>query len=60
MLDSKLLRNEFDRVAANLARRGIVLDRASYVQPEGRRKTLQIQAEELRQQRNTKSKAIGQ
>ncbi len=60
MLDSKLLRNEFDRVAANLARRGIVLDRASYEQPEGRRKTLQIQAEELRQQRNTKSKAIGQ
>ncbi len=60
MLDPKLLRNEFDRVAANLARRGIVLDSASYAQPEGRRKTLQIQAEELRQQRNTKSKAIGQ
>ena len=60
MLDPKLLRNEFDRVAASLARRGIVLDRASYEQPEGRRKTLQIQAEELRQQRNTKSKAIGQ
>lgn len=60
MLDPKLLRNEFDRVAANLARRGIVLDRASYEQPEGRRKTLQVQAEELRQQRNTKSKAIGQ
>jgi seryl-tRNA synthetase len=59
MLDSKLLRNEFDRVAANLARRGIVLDRASYEQPESRRKTLQVQAEELRQQRNTKSKAIG-
>ena len=59
MLDPKLLRNEFDRVAANLARRGIVLDRASYEQPESRRKTLQVQAEELRQQRNTKSKAIG-
>ncbi len=59
MLDSKLLRNEFDRVAANLARRGIVLDRASYEQPESRRKTLQVEAEELRQQRNTKSKAIG-
>ena len=47
MLDPKLLRNEFDRVAANLARRGIVLDRASYEQPESRRKTLQVQAEEL-------------
>ena len=59
MLDPKLLRNELDRVAANLARRGLVFDRASYEQPESRRKTLQVQAEELRQQRNTKSKAIG-
>ena len=59
MLDPKLLRNEFGRVAANLARRGIALDRASYEQPESRRKTLQVQAQELRQQRNTKSKAIG-
>ena len=59
MLDPKLLRNEFKRVAANLARRGIDLDPASYEQLEGRRKTLQVQAEELRKQRNTQSKAIG-
>ena len=59
MLDPKLLRNEFERVAANLARRGMDLDPASYEQMEGRRKTLQVQAEELRQQRNTQSKAIG-
>ncbi len=59
MLDPKLLRTELERVAANLARRGIDLDPASYEQLEGRRKTLQVQAEELRQQRNTQSKAIG-
>ncbi len=59
MLDPKLLRTEFDRVAANVARRGIELDPASYEQLEGRRKTLQVQAEELRKQRNTQSKAIG-
>jgi len=59
MLDPKLLRTEFDRVAANVARRGIELDRASYEQLEGRRKTLQVQAEELRKQRNTQSKVIG-
>ena len=59
MLDPKLLRTDFERVAANLARRGIDLDPASYEQLEGQRKTLQVQAEELRQQRNTQSKAIG-
>jgi len=59
MLDPKLLRTEFDRVAANVARRGIELDPAGYEQLEGRRKTLQVQAEELRKQRNTQSKAIG-
>jgi seryl-tRNA synthetase len=59
MLDPKLLRTDFEHVAANLARRGIDLDPASYEQLEGRRKTLQVQAEELRQQRNTQSKAIG-
>ncbi len=59
MLDPKLLRTEFERVAANLARRGIDLDPSSYAQLDGRRKTLQVQAEELRQQRNTQSKSIG-
>ncbi len=59
MLDPKLLRTEFDRVAANVARRGIELDPAGYEKLEGRRKTLQVQAEELRKQRNTQSKAIG-
>jgi seryl-tRNA synthetase len=60
MLDPKLLRNEFERVAQNLARRGIDLEPASYEQLESQRKTFQVQAEELRQQRNSKSKAIGQ
>ncbi len=60
MLDPKLLRNEFERVAQNLARRGVDLDPASYEQLESQRKTFQVQAEELRQQRNSKSKAIGQ
>ena len=60
MLDPKLLRNEFERVAQNLARRGVDLDPASYEQLESQRKTFQVQAEKLRQQRNSKSKAIGQ
>jgi seryl-tRNA synthetase len=60
MLDPKLLRNEFERVAQNLARRGVDLDPASYEQLESQRKKFQVQAEKLRQQRNSKSKAIGQ
>ena len=60
MLDPKLLRNEFEQVAQNLARRGVDLDPASYEQLESQRKTFQVQAEKLRQQRNSKSKAIGQ
>ena len=60
MLDPKLLRNEFERVAQNLARRGVDLEPASYERLESQRKTFQVQAEELRQQRNSKSKAIGQ
>ncbi len=60
MLDPKLLRNEFERVVQNLARRGIDLEPASYERLESQRKTFQVQTEELRQQRNSKSKAIGQ
>ena len=59
MLDPKLLRQELDAVAANLARRGFALDRERYVGLEAERKTLQTRVESLRQARNERSKAIG-
>jgi len=59
MLDQKLLRNDLDSVRANLARRGYVLDTDAYVGLEERRKELQVRVEELRNERNVKSKAIG-
>jgi len=59
MLDPKLLRNDLDAVRANLARRGYVLDAGAYVGFEDRRKALQVRVEELRNERNVKSKAIG-
>lgn len=59
MLDPKLLRTEIDRVAANLARRGYALDSAGYRALEERRKVLQVRVEELRNERNVKSKEIG-
>ncbi len=60
MLDPKLLRGELDTVIANLARRGFDFPRAEYEQLEERRKSTQIAVEEHRQQRNSRSKAIGQ
>ena len=60
MLDPKLLRNDLDGVARNLARRGVVLDRQQYQALETDRKALQVEVEELRQERNERSKAIGQ
>ncbi|MFW6258340.1 MAG: serine--tRNA ligase, partial [Halochromatium sp.] len=59
MLDPKLLRGELDQVAAQLARRGFRLDTARIEALETRRKTLQGEVQELQNQRNVKSKAIG-
>ncbi len=59
MLDPKLLRADVDRVAADLARRGYALDGAAYRALEERRKALQVQVEELRNERNVKSRDIG-
>src|SRR5215467_2162646 len=59
MLDIKLLRHDFDSVAANLARRGFTLDREKWTRVETQRKDLQIEVERLRQTRNERSKSIG-
>jgi seryl-tRNA synthetase len=59
MLDPKLLRQDLDAVAANLARRGFKLDRERYLALESERKELQTSVEAQRQRRNEQSKAIG-
>src|SRR5262245_2281148 len=59
MLDPKLLRQDLEAVAANLARRGFKLDRERYLALEAERKELQTRVESLRQARNERSKAIG-
>jgi seryl-tRNA synthetase len=59
MLDPKLLRSELEHTAAKLARRGYKLDMELFGSLENRRKTLQIQAQELQNERNARSKAIG-
>ena len=59
MLDSKLLRNNSEVVAAALSKRGVVLDVARINALEETRKAIQIKTEALQQERNTRSKAIG-
>lgn len=60
MLDIKLLRQDLDAVAENLARRGVALDRARFDELEARRKGLQVAVESGRQERNERSREIGQ
>ena len=59
MLDIKLLRNDIDAVTQQLARRGFVLDSSAFQGLEDKRKTLQSTTQELQNERNTRSKAIG-
>jgi len=60
MIDPKLLRQSTAEVAANLARRGHVLDTEDYLDLQERRKALQVETEALRNERNSSSKRIGQ
>ncbi len=59
MLDPRQLRADLDGVRANLARRGFVLDAPAFQSLEDRRKTVQVRVEELRNERNTRSRDIG-
>ena len=59
MLDPKLLRSDLDGVAERLARRGFTLATAQGAELEARRKGLQVEAQDLQNERNTKSKSIG-
>ncbi|NEX20089.1 serine--tRNA ligase [Thiorhodococcus mannitoliphagus] len=59
MLDPRLLRTDLDLVAARLARRGLTLDKDRFEALEAERKALQVQVQDLQQERNTRSKAIG-
>ena len=59
MLDPKLLRNDLQTVVADLARRNFSFPTERYQQLEAERKSAQVKAEELRQERNSRSKNIG-
>jgi seryl-tRNA synthetase len=60
MLDPKLLRQNPDALAAQLARRGFKLDIGLLNQLETKRREFQLKTQELQTERNQISKAIGQ
>jgi seryl-tRNA synthetase len=59
MLDPKLLRNDLEGTAQQLARRGFVLDTEILQALEERRKSIQTQTQQLQAERNSRSKGIG-
>lgn len=60
MLDAKFFRTDIEATATQLAKRGFVLDTALLTQLEEQRKAIQVKTQELQNQRNTRSKSIGQ
>ena len=60
MLDPKLLRTELENTAIALAKRGFKLDTEQLSALEEQRKAIQVKTQELQNQRNTRSKSIGQ
>jgi seryl-tRNA synthetase len=59
MIDSKLLRSDTAAVAANLARRGHVLDVPALQALEERRRHWQLESDKLRAERNAHAKSVG-
>ncbi len=59
MLDPRLLRTELHSVAERLAHRGAALDVGRVEELEAQRKAVQVRTQELQQERNARSKAIG-
>ncbi len=59
MIDPKLLRQSAADVAANLARRGYKFDADNYLVLEERRKSLQMETEQLQSERNASARNIG-
>lgn len=60
MLDPRLFRTELDKVNEQLSRRNFAFDPEVYVALESRRKAVQVKTQELQNERNSRSKAIGQ
>jgi len=59
MLDPRLFRTDLDFVTEQLARRSFTFNSEAYVELEARRKDVQVKTQDLQNERNSRSKAIG-
>ena len=60
MLDSKLVRQSLDFVMTQLKKRGFVFDKVQFNSLEEQRKELQVKIQAMQNERNVRSKAVGQ
>lgn len=60
MLDPRIVRTELDKVVEQLQRRNFAFPKDNYLELENRRKTVQVKTQELQNERNTRSKQVGQ
>ena len=60
MLDPRLFRSDLDEVKKQLDRRAYAFDTAAYEELESRRKAVQINTQELQNEKNKSAKGIGQ
>ena len=60
MLDPRLFRTDLDVIKEQLKRRSFEFDSAYYSELESSRKAVQVKTQELQNERNSRSKAIGQ
>jgi len=60
MLDPRLFRADLDDIKEQLKRRSFEFDSAYYSELESSRKAVQVKTQELQNERNSRSKAIGQ
>src|SRR5690606_25870083 len=59
MIDPRLIRQDTAAVASNLARRGFHFDAGEWQELDRRRKSLQLDTESLRKQKNDSARTIG-
>lgn len=59
MLDPKIVRSNFDIVIENVKKRGMKLDVSQFTRLEEQRKVLQVKMQELQNERNVRSKEVG-
>lgn len=60
MIDPRLIRSQLEEVEQQLARRSFKLDKAAFLDLETRRRDIQIRTQNLQNERNTRSKLVGQ